>query len=51
MYLFTSVLGLYFIFLVPRFFLFYRFPITSAKVRRLFLVLYVKKLSPLGWLN
>ena len=29
--------GLYFMFLVPRFFLFYRFPITSAKVRRLFL--------------
>ena len=29
--------GLYFIFLVPRFFLFNRFPITSAKVRRLFL--------------
>ena len=29
--------GLYFIFLVPRFFLFYRFPITIAKIRRLFL--------------
>ena len=29
--------GLYFIFPVPRIILFYRFPITSAKVRRLFL--------------
>ena len=29
--------GLYFIFHVLRFFLFHRFPITSAKVRRLFL--------------
>ena len=29
--------GLYFIVLVPRIILFYRFPITSAKVRRLFL--------------
>lgn len=28
---------LYFIVLIPRFFLFHRFPITSAKVRRLFL--------------
>ena len=29
--------GLYFMFLVPRSFLFHRFPITSAKVRRLLL--------------